>query len=59
MPSTYRNKPRAQSEYDPRWFIWTIVFLFVSGMALTAFITLSDQGTNGVSALPKHITKNQ
>lgn len=28
--------------YNPRWFIWTIVFLVVSGVALVSYIVFSD-----------------
>lgn len=33
-----------KGHYDPRWFIWTIVFLIVSGVSLASyiFITSSD-----------------
>jgi hypothetical protein len=34
--------------YDPRWFIWTIVFLVVTGISLVSYIVLSDAGTNEV-----------
>lgn len=50
---------QAQAPYDPRWFIWTIVFLLSTGVALVAFITLSNNGTNDVPDLPRHITKNK
>lgn len=30
--------PKLQATYDPRWFIWTIVFLVVVGISLTAYI---------------------
>ncbi len=28
--------------YDPRWFIWTIVFLVATGVSLVSYIMLSD-----------------
>ncbi len=31
-----------QQEYDPRWFIWTIVFLVVTGISLVSYIILSE-----------------
>ena len=34
--------------YDPRWFIWTIVFLLATGISLVSYIVLSDDGTNDV-----------
>lgn len=42
----------AQSNYDARWFIWTIVFLVVTGISLVSYIALSDNGTNDVPTLP-------
>lgn len=38
-----KNNTLAKDEYNPRWFIWTIVFLVVSGVSLVAFIVLSGQ----------------
>ncbi len=35
-------------EYDPRWFIWTIVFLVVTGISLVSYIVLSDNGTENI-----------
>lgn len=32
----------ARDNYDPRWFIWTIVFLLVTGISLVSYIMLSD-----------------
>ena len=41
------NKYQQKADnYDPRWFIWTIVFLVVTGVALTGYIALSDSGIN-------------
>lgn len=37
-------KPLSQSAYDPRWFIWTIVFLVVVGVSLVSYMfTLSTK----------------
>ena len=51
------NLPNA--EYNSRWFIWTIVFLVVTGISLVSYIVFSDD--NGASAagpiqtkLPEH-----
>ena len=41
-----------KDEYNPRWFIWTIVFLVVTGVSLVAFITLS--GDEGYSDITVH-----
>jgi hypothetical protein len=40
MPQT------AQPAYNPRWFIWTIVFLVVAGISLVSYIVLSDTGVS-------------
>ncbi|QQS22808.1 hypothetical protein IPM19_04250 [bacterium] len=34
------TKPKEVS--DNRWFIWTIVFLLVSGVSLVSYIMISD-----------------
>jgi len=39
------NPIAESSNYDPRWFIWTIVFLVVTGVGLVTFIVVSDDGT--------------
>ena len=45
MPNV-NNTPPAMKNYDSRWFIWTIVFLVVTGISLVSYIVLSDSGTN-------------
>ena len=35
-----------QSNSDPRYFIWTIVFLVVTGISLVSYIMFSDNGTD-------------
>lgn len=37
-----------QSNYDARWFIWTIVFLVVTGISLVSYIVLSDNTANDI-----------
>jgi hypothetical protein len=37
-----------QEAYDPRWFIWTIVFLVVTGISLVSYIVLSDTSSYDV-----------
>jgi hypothetical protein len=44
MPTT--NPAVPENNYDPRWFIWTIVFLVVTGISLVSYIVLSDNGTS-------------
>ena len=34
-----------KDNYDPRWFIWTIVFLLITGVSLVSYILLSDTGS--------------
>jgi hypothetical protein len=34
--------PMVKDNYDSRWFIWTIVFLVVTGISLVSYIALSD-----------------
>jgi len=36
------NMAAPHDKYDPRWFIWTIVFLLVSGVSLISYILLSE-----------------
>lgn len=31
-----------QDNYDPRWFIWTIVFLVTTGISLVTYIVTSE-----------------
>ena len=59
MPNPYRSNTPQANAYDPRCFIWTIVFLVVAGISLTSYIMLSDHGTYDVPEVPKHISKNQ
>jgi len=42
------KNPASSGSYDPRWFIWTIVFLVVTGISLVSYIVLSD--TSSVDA---------
>jgi hypothetical protein len=45
MPNQNQNPIQiTQNNYDPRWFIWTIVFLLVTGISLVSYIMLSDAG---------------
>lgn len=30
-----------EKPYDPRWFVWTIVFLIVSGVSLVSYILIT------------------
>ena len=58
------NSQTMQNNYDPRWFIWTIVFLVVTGISLVSYIALSDTGSadfNGVTIakVPVHKTTHK
>lgn len=35
-----------QEAYDPRWFIWTIVFLVSTGVMLVTYIVTSDDSND-------------
>jgi hypothetical protein len=49
------NATQGQKLYDPRWFIWTIVFLLVSGISLVSYITITGSGIDdGSQVLPFH-----
>jgi hypothetical protein len=39
------------ANYDSRWFIWTIVFLVVTGISLVSYIVLSQDGSNDVGPI--------
>jgi hypothetical protein len=39
-----------KTDYNPRWFVWTIVFLVITGISLVSYIVLSDSGTNDVAS---------
>lgn len=45
-----------QSTYDPRWFIWTIVFLVTTGVMLVTYITTSatDDTSAPIVTATKH-----
>jgi hypothetical protein len=56
MPGPSLTKVKAN---DPRWFIWTIVFLLVSGVSLVSYImiTSDDITENSFLQFPAHRTK--
>lgn len=43
----------SQQNYDPRWFVWTIVFLIVTGTSLVSYIILSDPSSTEVQSVLK------
>jgi hypothetical protein len=47
------------NNYDPRWFIWTIVFLVVTGISLVSYIVLSDPGTSVSTITVPHVLHKQ
>jgi hypothetical protein len=50
MPSL--TTPLHANDYDPRWFVWTIVFLVATGISLVSYIMLSDDGTKDYAEVP-------
>lgn len=53
-------QPINTPQYDPRWFIWTIVFLLVTGISLVSYIMLSDTGAVDDTGITVHrIPKTQ
>lgn len=46
MPVPSSQSPEAS--YDSRWFIWTIVFLVVTGVSLVSYIVLSDPNDTNI-----------
>jgi hypothetical protein len=40
------NSQPPSNKYESRWFIWTIVFLVVTGISLVSYITLSGSGAD-------------
>ena len=49
-----KNNMIVKQEYNPRWFIWTIVFLVVTGVSLVAFISLSPDGIGDYQDITTH-----
>ena len=49
------NVPK--QEYEIRWFIWTIVFLVVTGISLVSYIVFSDTSSADSSGLIQHHVK--
>ncbi len=48
-----------EKPYDPRWFIWTVVFLIVSGVSLVSYIliTTSNDESNNLYVPIVHIRR--
>jgi hypothetical protein len=46
------NSQIPANNYDSRWFIWTIIFLVVTGISLVSYITLSGNGDSDSIAAP-------
>jgi hypothetical protein len=49
-----------EKPYDPRWFIWTVVFLIVSGVSLVSYIliTTSNDDAGNVYVPLIHATRS-
>jgi hypothetical protein len=52
----------AISQYPPhadlRWFIWTIVFLLVTGVSLVTYITYTSYTEDVSGSTPVHVQKS-
>lgn len=49
------DRVRPQPNYDPRWFIWTIVFLVATGVSLVTYIMFSDNaGVDDSAGVASH-----
>jgi hypothetical protein len=48
MPTA--TKVPSINSYDTRWFIWTIVFLVVTGISLVSYIVLSGDSSTDVGS---------
>ena len=50
-----------KSNYDSRWFIWTVVFLVIMGISLVCYIVFSDNTATDVSAMtvPRALTASK
>lgn len=42
--------------YDPRWFIWTIVFLLATGVSLVCYIMISSESADTDATITTHQT---
>lgn len=53
--------PQGSSTYDPRWFIWTIVFLIVVGFSLVSYVTITGYNDERMAAdyPPVHAVVNR
>ncbi len=51
--SSNQNFPHA----DLRWFIWTIVFLLVTGVSLVTYITYSSLTEDVSGSTTRHVQK--
>ncbi len=43
------NQQKNQNNYDPRYFIWTIVFLVATGITLVTYIVTTNDSGNSPS----------
>ncbi len=48
------SQTQTPGTYSPRWFIWTIVFLVVAGVALVSYVVLSDPANEYQNDFPMH-----
>lgn len=43
--------------YNPRWFVWTVMFLLVTGVSLVSYIILSDPAIESGGETVRHVVK--
>lgn len=58
MPATTFDQAQGSPHYDPRWFVWSIVFLVVTGISLVSYIVLSDTSSADAEVVVVHRTAN-
>jgi hypothetical protein len=57
-PMNNLAKLDSKGTYDPRWFIWTIVFLIVSGVSLVSYILITSSNDNSEPIFfPVHLNR--
>lgn len=47
----FNVKNAEQQQYDPRWFIWTIMFLIATGVGLSLYISTTGEDLEADSAI--------
>lgn len=52
------NPDQYASRADLRWFVWTIVFLLVTGVSLVTYITYTSITEDVSGSTPIHVQKS-